>query len=97
MRTAIFAALAIVTFGGFASADVGLRGTYEVVGVEEDDMLKMRTGPETDYKIILGLPNGTIVRLHDCDQTGSTRWCKVSLKQTRSLKGYVSWAYLKKI
>lgn len=78
MRTAFIAFLAIVTLGGFASADVGLRGTYEVVGVEEDDMLKMRAGPGTGYKIILGLPNGTIVRLYDCDQTGRSYcqiWC----------------------
>jgi uncharacterized protein YraI len=72
-------------------------GYYEVVGVEGDDMLKMRSGPGTGFGIIVGLPNGTVVRLHGCDQTGGTRWCKVSLKQSRGLRGYVSWAYLKKI
>ncbi|WP_425043347.1 SH3 domain-containing protein [Primorskyibacter sp. S87] len=68
---------------------------YEVVGVEGDDMLKLRAGPGTGYRIIVGLPNGTVLRLHDCQQIGSTEWCKVSLKEARSLTGYVSWHYLK--
>lgn len=76
MRTAFIAFLAIVTLGGIANADNGLRGTYEVVGVEEDDMLKMRAGPGTGYKIILGLPNGTIVRLYDCDQLAAAAGAK---------------------
>ena len=98
MRKAIFAALSVAMLGAFPGANaagIGGQGLYEVVGVEGDDMLKMRAGPGTGYKIILGLPNGTVVRLHACDQTGGTRWCKVSLKQSRKLKGYVSWAYLK--
>lgn len=97
MRKAIFAALTAAVFAtipGVLLAEGGVRDFYEVVGVEDDDMLKMRAGPGTGYRIVLGLPNGTVVRLHECDQTGGTRWCKVSLKQSRKLKGYVSWAYL---
>lgn len=98
MRRAVIAALAATVLGSIAmQADAGETGLHEVIGVEDDDMLKMRAGPGTGYKILLGLPNGTVVRLHGCDQTGSTRWCKVSLKQSRGVKGYVSWAYLQKI
>ncbi|MEO9781959.1 MAG: SH3 domain-containing protein [Sedimentitalea sp.] len=98
MRRAVIAALAATVLGSIAmQADAGETGLHEVIGVEDDDMLKMRAGPGTGYKILLGLPNGTVVRLHSCDQTGSTRWCKVSLKQSRGVKGYVSWAYLQKI
>lgn len=68
---------------------------YEVVGVEEGDMLKLRAGPGIGYRIIVGLPNGTVVRLYDCQQIGSHEWCKVALKEARSLKGYVSWHYLR--
>jgi uncharacterized protein YraI len=76
MRRAIFAALATVVVTAAltaAPARAEPRGLHEVVGVETDDMLKMRAGPGTGYKIVLGLPNGSVVRVHDCDQTGSTR------------------------
>lgn len=100
MRRAIFAVLTAAAFGcGANVVGAGDRsaGLYEVVGVEDGDMLKMRAGPGTGYKVILGLPNGTVLRVHDCDQTGSTRWCKASLKQARRLIGFVSWGYLSKI
>lgn len=100
MRRAVIAALAATVLGavvGTKPAEAEVTGLHEVIGVEDDDMLKMRAGPGIGYKILLGLPNGTVVRLHGCDQTGGTRWCKVSLKQSRGVKGYVSWAYLQKI
>lgn len=90
----IFAAVALMTaFAGPTQAQS--RGYYEVIGVEGDDMLKMRAGPGINYKIVLGLPNGTELWVHDCERSGNTSWCKVSLKQARGLKGYVSSAYLR--
>jgi len=100
MHKVIIVLLSVLILGAVPSAHAagdGARGLFEVVGVEDDDMLKMRAGPGTGYRIVLGLPNGTVLRLHECDQTGSTRWCKVSLKQSRRVKGYVSWAYLKEM
>ena len=100
MRRAIFALLAAGVLGiapGAKPAEAGLRGYYEVAGVEADDMLKMRAGPGIGFRVIVGLPNGTVLRIYSCEQTGGTRWCKVSLKQSRGLKGYVSWAYLREI
>ena len=96
MRRAILAALAAAVLAAAAGPAAALSGTYEVHGVEDEDMLKMRAGPGTGYRVILGLPNGTALRVHNCQQTGSTRWCKVSISGTRGLKGYVSWAYLRK-
>lgn len=75
----------------------GNMGRYVVAGVGEDDMLKMRAGPGTGYDVILGLPDGTVLRVDSCQQTGGTRWCSVALDRARSLKGYVSWAYLRKM
>lgn len=66
----------------------------EVTGVAADDMLKMRAGPGTGYKVIVGLPNGTQVYTHGCDRVGGTPWCKITLKAARGLKGYVSGHYL---
>ncbi|MDK3019236.1 SH3 domain-containing protein [Pseudodonghicola flavimaris] len=81
---------------GAQPAAAAWRDRYEVFGVEEGDMLKMRAGPGTGFVVIVGLPNGTGLRVHSCEQTGGTRWCKVSLERAHGLQGYVSWAYLRK-
>ena len=72
------------------------RGQYEVVGVQTEEFLKMRAGPGTGFKVLLGLPEGTLLQLYSCERAGHTSWCKVSLKNEPSVKGYVSSAYLKK-
>ncbi|WP_050525922.1 SH3 domain-containing protein [Pseudorhodobacter aquimaris] len=98
MHRTIFLALTIAVVGfipGPKPANAATLGYYEVFGVKGDDMLKMRAGPSVGYNIILGLPNGTVLRVYSCEQTGGTRWCKVSLKEARGFKGYVSWAYLR--
>ncbi|SMO69875.1 SH3 domain-containing protein [Ruegeria faecimaris] len=100
MRSAIFLPVAAMFLGATiyaAPATAASLGRYEVFGVEDGDMLKMRGGPGTGYNVIVGLPNGTALRVHSCEQTGGTRWCRVSLVRARGLKGYVSWAYLRKI
>jgi uncharacterized protein YraI len=100
MRGAIFVMLASAMLSavlGATPAAAASLGRYEVFGVEEDDMLKMRAGPGIGYIVILGLPNGTALRVHSCQSTGGTRWCSVSLERARGLKGYVSWAYLRKM
>ncbi len=94
-RTLSVALMAALLLGGPAAA--GSLGRYEVTGVEEGDMLKMRAGPGTGYVVIVGLPNGTVVRVQDCQQAGATNWCKVALDRARGLKGYVSLAYLRKL
>ena len=97
MRKTVRAALVAGLLAGLAGlpALADPPGDYEVWGVEEDDMLKMRAGPGVGYRVIVGLPNGTVLRVTSCEQTGGTRWCKVALKAARGLKGYVSWAYLR--
>jgi hypothetical protein len=98
MRKAILATLTVFVIGslsGCVSSGGGLDDFYVVGGVEEGDMLKMRAGPGTGYNVIVGIPNGTVLRVYSCEQTGSTRWCKATLQQPRGLTGYVSWAYLR--
>ncbi|SNR27607.1 SH3 domain-containing protein [Puniceibacterium sediminis] len=100
MRKAIFAAMATLMLGactGSEPATGASLGRFEVIGVEDDDMLKMRAGPGTGYIVIVGLPNGTVLWVQSCQQTGGTRWCKVYLDRARGLKGYVSWAYLREM
>lgn len=99
MRGKGFVIAALVALGPLLApehAEAGM-GRYEVHGVAEDDMLKLRAGPGVGYIAILGLPNGTVLRVHSCQQTGGTRWCSVSLDMARRIKGHVSWAYLRKL
>lgn len=100
MRRAIFIVLVSVTLGtmlGTVPAVAASLGRFEVYGVEGEDMLKMRGGPGIGYSVIVGLPNGAVLRVHSCQQTGGTRWCDVSLERARGLRGFVSWAYLRKL
>ncbi len=100
MRKTIFSTCAALALGpllAVSPAQAEPRGYYEVAGVEADDMLKMRAGPGVGYRVIVGLPNGTVLWVQSCERAGSTSWCKVSLKQARALKGYVSSAYLRKM
>ncbi|MBE3637293.1 SH3 domain-containing protein [Mangrovicoccus algicola] len=99
MRRTLLAAVAASLLGAAIApvpAMAASMGRYEVAGVEGEDMLKMRAGPGTGYNVLLGLPNGTVLRVHSCQQTGPTRWCSVSLDRAREVSGYVSWAYLRK-
>ena len=100
MRRVLFSALAVVVLGvpaGCVPSGTGLGESYVVAGVEADDMLKLRAGPGIGFRVIAGLPNGAVLRAYNCQQSGSTRWCEVTLKQSGGLKGYVSSAYLRKI
>lgn len=92
MRNQTFAAIAALLLTALPAAAAPLS---EVTGVEADDMLKLRSGPGMGYRVVVGLPNGTILRNHGCDRVGGTPWCKVSLRDVRQLKGYVSGHYLK--
>jgi uncharacterized protein YraI len=100
MRKAIFFAFTAAVLGGLAACvptDEASNKYYMVAGVEAGDMLKLRAGPGIGYRVILGIPNGTVLRIYDCEQTGGTRWCKASVKESHSVTGYVSWAYLRGI
>lgn len=100
MRKTILGALAIGVLTACqapVAAVVGGQGLYEVHGVEDGDMLKMRGGPGTGFDVYVGLPNGTVVRVRDCSRLGGTRWCEVALDRAPGLDGYVSQTYLRKL
>lgn len=74
-----------------------VQGRYVVQGVEAGDMLKLRAGPGTGFIAVLGLPNGTEVYVDGCEPDGNTPWCRVTLDGGRSVTGYASKAYLRKL
>lgn len=94
-RIAIALTIVAATIAGAPPASAIGAQTAEVTGLDNEEMLKLRAGPGMGFRIIVGLPNGTVLRNHGCDRVGGTPWCKVSLKEARSLKGYVSGHYLR--
>ena len=89
--------LLLVACSGSGSEAPTQTGRYEVYGVDAGDMLKLRSGPGIGYNVIVGLPNTTVLQVYDCQSTGGTRWCSVSLQNAPKTKGHVSQAYLRKI
>lgn len=66
-----------------------------VTGLAGEEMLKLRTGPGTGFRVVVGLPEGTVLINRGCERVGGTPWCEVSLAEVRRLRGYVSGHYLK--
>ncbi|MFD2740416.1 SH3 domain-containing protein [Sulfitobacter aestuarii] len=79
------------------SANFDAPGRYEVTGVEEGEMLKLRAGPGTGYVALLGLPNGSVLQVYSCQPVGGTRWCEARLEGAGQAVGHVSRAYLRKL
>lgn len=67
-----------------------------VTGVGDGEMLKLRAGPGTGYRVIVGLPDGTVLITRRCQRIGGTPWCEVRLAEARGLTGYVSGHYLRR-
>jgi uncharacterized protein YraI len=65
-----------------------------VTGAGPDELLKLRAGPSLQYKIILGLPDGTFLNRRDCVTELGQQWCRVSLAAAPGITGYVSADYL---
>jgi uncharacterized caspase-like protein/uncharacterized protein YraI len=63
--------------------------SYRIVGIESWDVLNMRSGPGTNYPIVVPIPpDGTGVSVFRCRavQGYRTKWCKTSWQ------GYEGWA-----
>lgn len=89
MRTHLAALFALTMTAGCAV------GTGAVVkGAGPDDLLKLREGPGLNYRIIIGLPDGTRLTRQNCVTTEGKLWCRVMLTDRPSVSGYVSAEYL---
>lgn len=96
MRAAV-TAMAVAMIVTTAAPVAARPNLYEVYGVEEGEMLKMRAGVGTNYRVIVGLPNGAVVRIRKCEASGAVQWCRVALDEARSLVGWVSMSYLREV
>ena len=63
-----------------------------VVGTGPDELLKLRAGPGLGFRVVLGLPEGTMLNRLDCGT--EIGWCRVSLGAAPKITGYVSADYL---
>lgn len=65
-----------------------------VEGAGPDELLKLRAGPGLGYRVVLGLPDGTLLNRRDCVTEIGQLWCQVSLTSAPRITGYVSADYL---
>lgn len=65
-----------------------------VEGAGADELLNLRAGPGLGYRVIVGVPDGTIVTRHACVTELGQLWCQVSLTDAPGLNGFVSADYL---
>ena len=89
MRIYLAALLALMTVAGCAVGSGAV-----VKGAGPDDLLKLREGPGLNYKIIIGLPDGTRLTRQNCVTNNGKVWCRVSLADRPGVSGYVSAEYL---
>ncbi len=89
MRTHFAALLALMLAAGCAVGSGAV-----VKGAGPDDLLKLREGPGLNYKIIIGLPDGTRLTRQNCVTTDGKLWCRVVLTDRPNVSGYVSADYL---
>ncbi|HRM74307.1 MAG TPA: SH3 domain-containing protein [Paracoccus sp. (in: a-proteobacteria)] len=89
MRIYLAALLALMTVAGCAVGSGAV-----VKGAGPDDLLKLREGPGLNYKIIIGLPDGTRLTRQNCVTNAGKVWCRVSLADRPGVSGYVSAEYL---
>ena len=78
-----------------ASSTTGGRGNVvEVTGVPANDILNVRSGPGTSYRIVGALGNGSQVRKLDCEGHGNSRWCEIEMMTDMRERGWVNARYL---
>ncbi|TNF21104.1 MAG: SH3 domain-containing protein [Rhodobacteraceae bacterium] len=69
-------------------------GRAVVSGAGPDELLKLRSGPGLEYRVVLGLPDGTALTRRDCVTELGQQWCRVSLAAAPGVSGFVSGDYL---
>jgi uncharacterized protein YgiM (DUF1202 family) len=69
-------------------------GMVRVTGLTPGDVLNVRSGPGTSYRIVGELANGDRVRQLRCEAPSGARWCLVELPGDMRDQGWVSGRYL---
>lgn len=67
---------------------------WHVYGLRPGDMLNMRSGPGTQFRIILQLPEGTSVENLGCRERSGGFWCRVATTGYPRMSGWVNGKYI---
>lgn len=94
MRHITLSALFITLLIAGCASGPGGPASRTVVEGTGAELLKLRSGPGLGYKIILGLPDGTVLTRRGCVTEVGQLWCRVSLDRAPAISGYVSADYL---
>ena len=80
--------------GGGGGTPGGGSDILRVTGLASNDVLNVRSGPGTNYRIIGALGNGDRVRRLRCQTNGRTTWCEIEMLTDMRERGWVSARYL---
>lgn len=94
MNRAFLAAAALLALALLVNCSAQPGGRTTVTGAGPDELLKLRHGPGLEFKVKLGLPDGTALIRRDCVTELGQLWCRVSLEDAPGITGYVSADYL---
>lgn len=79
---------------GGGPAQGGGSDIVRVTGLSANDLLNVRSGPGTSYRIIGALGNGDRVRRLRCQSPAGTTWCEIEMLTDMRERGWVSARYL---
>ena len=65
-----------------------------VTGVPANDVLNVRAGPGTNFRIVGALGNDSQVRNLGCQMHGNARWCQIEMQTDMRERGWVNARYL---
>jgi len=72
----------------------GAGDIVQIAGVPANDVLNVRSGPGTGYRIVGALGNGSRVRNLGCKSHGNSRWCEIEMMTDMRERGWVNARYL---
>lgn len=75
-------------------AEASGEGLVQATGVAAGDVLNVRSGPGTQYRIVGALSNGSSVDRLRCEGRGRSRWCEIEMRSDMRERGWVNARYL---
>jgi hypothetical protein len=68
---------------------------WQVHGVADNDALNIREGASANSRVLIAVPNGTVLQNQGCRMSGGQKWCKVTQPGGTGITGWVAGRYLR--
>lgn len=94
ITTLLVASLACLAGAPAAGETAPEPGLLTVRGISAGDLLNLRATASPTGIVLGRLPNGTALRLENCDKVGAYRWCRVEVADESGLRGWTPARYL---